>query len=143
MISGIWHGAAWTFVIWGLLHAVGIMVTRELERSAFYRDRVPKLAKQLGVFAFVSFAWIFFRAGTLDDALLIVRRIFTAGWTNPQVPALLLGLVALVWLYQFLYESGLRGALRAGAVRVGLAASMVLYLCLCSSAGKPFIYFQF
>ncbi len=143
VISGVWHGAAWTFVIWGLLHAFGLMATRELERSALYRDRVPKGVKQLGVFAFVSFAWIFFRAASLDDARLIVRRIFTAGWTNPQVPALMLGLVALVWLYQFLYESGRREALRTGAVRVGLAASMVLYLCLCSTAGKPFIYFQF
>jgi alginate O-acetyltransferase complex protein AlgI len=143
LISGIWHGAAWTFVIWGLLHAFGIMTTRELERSAFYRDRVPKLVKQLGVFAFVSFAWIFFRAASLGDALLIVKRIFTAAWPDPQVPALMLGLVALVWLYQFLYESRLREALQASAVRVSLAASMVLYLCLCSSAGKAFIYFQF
>src|SRR5207247_5144287 len=79
-ISGIWHGAAWTFVIWGTLHALGIMITRELERSAFYRDHVPRLVKQSGVFVFVCFAWIFFRAGSLDDALLIVTRIFAAAW---------------------------------------------------------------
>src|SRR5205814_1558217 len=76
-ISGIWHGAAWTFVIWGTLHATGIMITRELERSAFYRERVPRLVKQFGVFLFVCFAWIFFRAGSLEEALLIVTRIFT------------------------------------------------------------------
>ena len=46
LISGIWHGAAWTFVIWGVLHALGVMLTRELERSAFYRERVPALVKQ-------------------------------------------------------------------------------------------------
>src|SRR6185503_8865051 len=85
-ISGIWHGAAWTFVIWGLLHAFGVMVTRELERSAFYRDRVPRLLKQLGVFAFVCFAWIFFRASSLPDAWLIIQRIFTAGWQDPEMP---------------------------------------------------------
>ena len=61
-VSGIWHGASWTFLIWGLLHGLGVMITRELERSAFYRQRVPKLAKQAGVFLFVCFAWIFFRA---------------------------------------------------------------------------------
>jgi len=143
LISGVWHGAAWTFVIWGLLHAFGIMTTRELERSAFYRDRVPKQVKQLGVFAFVTFAWIFFRAASLGDALLIVKRMAAAAWTDPQAPALMLGLVALVWLYQFLYESRFREALKLGAVRVGLAASMVLYLCLCSSPGRAFIYFQF
>ena len=77
---GIWHGASWTFVIWGLLHGLGVMITRELERSALYRERVPKLVKQAGVFLFVCFAWIFFRAESLGDALLIVRRIFTAAW---------------------------------------------------------------
>ena len=66
--------------------ALGVMVTRELERSAFYRERVPKLLKQAGVFVFVCFAWIFFRAGSLDDALLIVRRIFTRGLAEPADP---------------------------------------------------------
>ena len=86
-VSGIWHGAKWTFLIWGLLHGLGVMITRELERSAFYRERVPKLAKQAGVFLFVCFAWIFFRADSLGDAMLIVRRIFTSPWHDPQVPA--------------------------------------------------------
>src|SRR2546427_2810948 len=142
-ISGIWHGAAWTFFIWGILHATGIMITRELERSAFYRDRVPRLVKQFGVFVFVCFAWIFFRAGSLDEALLIVNRIFTAAWHDPQMPALMLVLVAVVWLYQFLYESRFREILQTDVVRVGVAVSMVLYLCLCASGGGAFIYFQF
>lgn len=142
-ISGIWHGAAWTFFIWGTLHALGVMVTRELERSAFYRTQVPRLAKQLGVFVFVSFTWIFFRAGSLNDALLIVHRIFTAAWQDPQIPALMIGLVALVWLYQFFYESRFRTLLQAGPVRVSIAAFMVLYLCLGASGGGAFIYFQF
>src|SRR6266567_6557935 len=93
LLSGIWHGAAWTFAIWGALHGLGVVITRELERSALYRDRVPKLLKQAGVFTFVSFAWIFFRAGSLDDALLIVRRIFTAAWQTPQIPILMVAMV--------------------------------------------------
>ncbi|MBI4664092.1 MAG: MBOAT family protein [Verrucomicrobia bacterium] len=142
-ISGIWHGAAWTFVIWGSLHALGVMITRELERSEFYRTCVPQSVKQLGVFAFVSFTWIFFRAGSLNDAILIVQRIFTAAWHDPQIPALMLGLVALIWSYQCFYESRFRGLLQTGLVRVGVAAFMVLYLCVCSSGGGVFIYFQF
>ena len=142
-ISGIWHGANWTFVIWGALHGLGVIATRELERSAAYRERVPKLVKQAGVFLFVSFTWIFFRAGSLKEALLIIERIFSAAWVSPQVPLLLLALVALVWLYEFLCESNLRAALKTGPVRIGLAALMILYLCLCSSGGGAFIYFQF
>ena len=142
-VSGIWHGANWTFVIWGTLHAVGIMITRELERSVFYREQVPRLVKQMGVFLFVCFAWIFFRANSLHDALLIVNRLATSPWRDPQIPALMLILVALVWLYQFGYESRFRKCLQTDFVRVGTAVFMVLYLCLCASGGGAFIYFQF
>ncbi|MBM3213090.1 MBOAT family protein, partial [Candidatus Poribacteria bacterium] len=64
VVSGLWHGADWTFVIWGALHAIGRFMTRELERAKFYNEKVPKLIKQVFVFIFVSFAWIFFRAET-------------------------------------------------------------------------------
>ena len=142
-ISGIWHGAAWTFVIWGILHAAGILITRELERSAFYRERVPGLAKQLATFTFVCFAWIFFRAGSLGDATLILSRIFTGAWHTPQVPALMLLLVGLIWLYQFTYESRWKEILHTSGVRVAVAVFMILYLCLFATEGGAFIYFQF
>jgi alginate O-acetyltransferase complex protein AlgI len=143
VISGIWHGAAWTFVIWGLLHAGGIMLTRQLERSQFYRERVPRLLKQAWVFLFVCFAWIFFRAGSMSDVRLIVGRLLTAAWSSPHVPALMLALVLLIWLYQLLCESRLREMLRFSPVRVGLASLMLLYLSLCSGNSGAFIYFQF
>ena len=69
VISGIWHGAAWTFVVWGGLHALGRCLTRELEQTEFYQERIPRLAKQLAVFTFVTFTWIFFRAQSLTDAV--------------------------------------------------------------------------
>ncbi|HEX4000130.1 MAG TPA: MBOAT family O-acyltransferase [Pirellulales bacterium] len=143
LVSGIWHGSAWTFAIWGLLHAAGIMLTRELERSPFYRQRVPLLVKQAWVFLYVCFAWIFFRASSLSDATLIVRRIFGSAWASPQIPALMVAMIALVWLYQWLYESRVRNLLAYSPVRVALAASMLLYLGLCSTGGQAFIYFQF
>jgi alginate O-acetyltransferase complex protein AlgI len=143
LVSGIWHGANWTFAIWGLLHALGVILTRGLERSAFYRERVPRIVKQAWVFAYVCFAWIFFRAASVSDAFLIADRIFRAAWSDPQIPALMLALVGLVWLYEFVYESRLRPLLAMGYVRVSLAVAMMLYLCLCGSGGGTFIYFQF
>lgn len=143
LVSGIWHGAAWTFVIWGALHGLGLALTFELERSSFYRKRVPKPVKQVCVFGFVCFTWIFFRANSLSDAWLIVRRIFTAAWQDPQIPGLMIALVALVWLYQVLCESKFRGVLQTSFVRVGLAVLMMLGLLVCSSGGGAFIYFQF
>jgi len=55
----------------------------------------------------------------------------------------MLALVGAVWLYQYLYESRARSLLANGYVRVALAVSMMLYLCVCSSGGGAFIYFQF
>jgi len=144
VISGLWHGAMWTFVIWGALHALGRVLTRELERREFYRDRVPKLAKQCGTFAFVSFAWIFFRARSFDDALLIVRRIVSGCWTDPRCPFVMIGLVLMVWLYQSVYESRARRLLELGPARIALVVFMILYLAVfTSSREQAFIYFQF
>jgi alginate O-acetyltransferase complex protein AlgI len=144
VISGLWHGAAWTFVIWGVIHGLGRFCTRELERTSFYKERIPKVAKQLLVFVFVSFAWIFFRAATISDAWVIVTRIFSSGLANPYCPLLALALVFAVWLYQFAYESKLRWVLELRYVRVGIVLLLVFYLAVFTPASeKAFIYLQF
>jgi D-alanyl-lipoteichoic acid acyltransferase DltB (MBOAT superfamily) len=144
LISGLWHGAMWTFVIWGGLHALGYSLTRGLERSTFYRQRIPRLAKQLFTFSFVCFAWIFFNAASFDEAWLIVTRIFQFGWGDPRCPLLLVGLVVLVWIYQLIYESRLRWTLAPAPVRVGLVVLMLLYVAIVGgSGGQRFIYLQF
>jgi D-alanyl-lipoteichoic acid acyltransferase DltB (MBOAT superfamily) len=144
VISGLWHGAAWTFVIWGAVHALGRFATREMERTTFYREKVPKLLKQLFVFTVVTFAWIFFRAESIGDAWMIVTRIFSSGWNNPYCPILALVLIFAVWLYQFAYESRLRGMLEQRAVRTGLVVAMILYLVIFApSSDQGFIYLQF
>jgi len=144
LISGLWHGAAWTFVIWGGLHAVGRFATRKLEKTPLYRERIPGIVKQILVFSFVTFAWIFFRAATLDDALLIVGKIFSDGWTDPAFPVWMMFLILSVWLYQFGMESRFRPLLSTAPVRIGLAAAMVFYLAVFPAGdGQPFIYFQF
>ncbi|MBI2480287.1 MAG: MBOAT family protein, partial [Planctomycetia bacterium] len=144
VISGLWHGAAWTFVIWGALHALATMATRSAARSDWYRRRVPKFVKQIMVFGVVWFAWIFFRADSLSDAWLIVTRIFTADWLDPEIPLLALLLVGTVWLYQFMYESAPRRFLDLPAARIALMVLMILYLSIVpGSGGAAFIYFQF
>ncbi len=146
VISGLWHGAAWTFVVWGALHAAGRALTRELERTAFYRERVPTALKQAGVFAFVCLTWVFFRAQSLDDAWLVLEGIVTGPWTDPRFPLLAAALVAAVWAYQHIYMRGGRLArlLETAPVRVGLAGAMLVYLlAIAQPSTKAFIYFQF
>jgi alginate O-acetyltransferase complex protein AlgI len=146
VISGIWHGAAWTFVIWGTLHALGRCLTREMEQTEVYKKRIPRLVKQLLVFTFVTFTWIFFRAQSLDDAWLVISRVCTAGWSDPRFPLLMAAMILAVWLYQLLYTGAgpLRRLLDAKPMRVGLALSMIAYLLIVAQPStKQFIYFQF
>ena len=144
VISGLWHGAQWTFVVWGALHALGRVLTRELERTRFYREQVPRCVKQAVVFVFVCFCWIFFRADTFGDACTIVQRIFTSGFADPRCPLLMLGLIGSVWVYQFIYESRLTRLLELPPVRVALVVAMLLYVTVfATSSSEPFIYFQF
>ena len=76
--------------------------------------------------------------------MLIVTRIFSDGWTDPQFPLVMLLMIGFVWVYQFVMESRFRPLLRAAPVRIGLAVGMILFLALFSSgSSQPFIYFQF
>ena len=144
VVSGLWHGAAWTFVLWGAVHALGYSLTRSLERTSFYRERVPTLAKQLLTFSIVSFAWIFFRAESISDAWLVVTRICRFGLADPAFPLWALVLILSVWLYQFAYESRFRPILSRAPVRIGLVVCMILYLAVVGSSGtQEFIYLQF
>ncbi len=144
VVSGMWHGAAWTFLIWGMLHGLGLIANRGLEQTDWWCYRCPRLVKRMVVFAFVCFVWVFFRAESLGQAVEILQRIFTTGWTDPRMPLLLLLLVVSVWVYQFVYESSLRSWLEKPPVKVGLAAVMILWMLLFApGGGEPFIYFQF
>ena len=80
-ISGIWHGAAWTFVVWGLLHGIYLAVP-VLWKAVMKKKPRKRNAKKTPwgkiflTFNLVSFAWIFFRAGSFSEALLFFSRLF-------------------------------------------------------------------
>ena len=82
LVSGLWHGANWTFIIWGALHGIYLisgLITRNFrdKLSRFlYFDRLPFLSV-ITTFVLVSFAWIFFRANEVYSAFYIARNIVT------------------------------------------------------------------
>ena len=82
LVSGLWHGANWTFVIWGALHGFYLVFSlitkkiRERFNKLFHFDKVPVLSV-ISTFTLVSFAWIFFRANSIHSALYIAKHIFT------------------------------------------------------------------
>ena len=81
IISGLWHGANWTFLIWGALHGIFLILSLLISRYSFsfkgdITSNIINVFKMIGTFSIVSFLWIFFRANTLSDAQLIISRIF-------------------------------------------------------------------
>jgi D-alanyl-lipoteichoic acid acyltransferase DltB (MBOAT superfamily) len=143
MIGGLWHGAAWNFVLWGALHALGRILFGDLEKTAGYQ-KIPRLIRQLLTFHFICLTWVFFRANNLSDAGLILQRIFTATGTPAQVPIVIFVMIAVVWLYQFVFASKAQKVLELQPVRIALMLVILLYLAVFATAGhEPFIYFQF
>lgn len=114
LVSGLWHGASWTFFIWGALHATYMLVghyttafrARVVDRLGL--ERYPAAYRWFRTFVtfnLVSFAWIFFRAASVQDAFTLIRNLVPEGspssvaLSEPEVTMGLLGTVAL-----FLYE---------------------------------------
>lgn len=86
LVSGLWHGANWTFVIWGALNGAYLIVSLLTEEPRKWLVRISGLAKlpalhkglQIALtFSLICFAWIFFRANSLSDAMYIVTHLFS------------------------------------------------------------------
>lgn len=74
LVSGIWHGAATTFIVWGLLHGIGSCLSRATKDVMV---KVPKAVRWLGTFLFVNITWVFFRAWSIEDAVKFIKELFS------------------------------------------------------------------
>jgi D-alanyl-lipoteichoic acid acyltransferase DltB (MBOAT superfamily) len=168
LISGLWHGANWTFIVWGGLHAVFIIayVLTETPRArvtALVGETAMALTGWLLTLGLVTLTWVFFRASNFADAFLILQKIGTEFWpaagTNlhPGLDALqfslLLGLVVALLLFEFLGRRAHKHVwalvdqqprwLRWSAYYAFAVAFIVLLLLNPDHRPQPFIYFQF
>lgn len=80
LVSGFWHGAGWTFLVWGALHGLAQVVERVWGRG---RDRLPFVLRWGLTFLFVNIAWVFFRAPDCTGALELLGRAVTGGFAKP------------------------------------------------------------
>lgn len=85
LLSGLWHGANWTFVFWGFLHGVGVSVNslfmgrngRKAEAASDRKKKAVKCFRQAVTFLYVCFAFVFFRSDSMADGLLFMKRLFS------------------------------------------------------------------
>ncbi|PUE11527.1 hypothetical protein B9Z51_04370 [Limnohabitans sp. T6-5] len=151
-ISGLWHGANWTFVAWGLMHGLGVVVLNLASRWGM--KPWPRLAAQAMTFGFVTLAWVFFRADTVPQALQMLQGLVilpheTAGLGQP-VPwpplLLILGLVlGLSHWAQALEDWCTDGLQRMGRVAAcGCLSALLCAVLYLGPEGVPgFIYYRF
>jgi len=153
LISGLWHGANWTFVIWGALHGVYIVIENMLKLQVKKGQKISafkKLLRILTVFILVDFAWIFFRANNLTEAFYIVKSIFnfkTALYINSKV--FFFGIVGLIILFinDYIVENNKNSILLNSNINYKSAVYFAFLICLTLFMGVfnggQFIYFQF
>ena len=82
LLSGFWHGASWTFVIWSMLNGVMVVITRMFQKRI---DHVHPALKWMVTQGFFSFSLIFFRADTISDAIEFIKQILYVDFTNIDV----------------------------------------------------------
>jgi D-alanyl-lipoteichoic acid acyltransferase DltB (MBOAT superfamily) len=171
LLGGLWHGAAWNFVVWGLLHGIGLAAVRGMERWRKHRREANGLRSRplldairaraaalagvrgaiavLVTFHFVCLTWVFFRADGVAQGWMLLRTIGNGTWSAQNLPATTLAVMALGFVSHFI-PNRLLASTRNGFVRLPAVAQAAILFGLCvglyavaSTDVMPFIYARF
>jgi alginate O-acetyltransferase complex protein AlgI len=152
LLGGLWHGANWTFVIWGALHGAGLALERAFGWSGgdqALRTTATTVLRRLLVFCFVALGWVFFRAATFGEAVRVLQGLGTFSdvpIAGAATVYLLAHIIPLGLLDLTLERSGgeYLGAKRSYGSRI-LIGTVLVATCFLFGANdqSAFIYFQF
>lgn len=167
VLGGLWHGANWTYIMWGLLHGGALAVHKAWMNITGSPQKNPGIISVAisitATFAFTTFCWIFFRADSLTDACFIIQRIlrFEAGLEQPYMWFFIAAVIVLIASFSAYMQSKKKQLSPAkcnmSAVEgfypildLGKFWHLVLFfmeiglvLCLAYTGGSPFIYGQY
>ncbi len=155
-ISGIWHGANWTFILWGVYHGI-LQVLNAIKRKISWLDYgegniFVKIGEVIFTFLLAMFGWIFFRANNVNDAFMAFEKIFTQpgllyNGDGKPTTIMFLGLIALLMFKELKDELKLNIHLlhnKNYIISSVVTALMIILLLMCAKfEGGQFIYFQF
>ncbi|MCG6167128.1 MBOAT family protein [Leptospira sp. FAT2] len=148
VLGGLWHGANYTFLIWGGLHGLYLIIERRFFSERIQKlSLIPKILYSVFVFHLVCFAWIFFRSDSVAKAIAIIRNLFSTGGAElPGIHSLTNFFVLAILLHVYEYLPHFRKALKFKKRKVLIPALGMLVAVVAvtlSSKSVPFIYFQF
>lgn len=161
LVSGFWHGANWTFIIWGALNAVYFLPLLLSNKNRDHLDIVAKgrflpsirdFSKIMLTFLLTLLAWVFFRAASVSDALNIINTIFSSSFFNmPEVPLRALLIISLIIVFMIIEWIGRENQYAIESVNVNFSKparwavyySIVLLIFVFAGKAQSFIYFQF
>jgi len=153
MVSGLWHGASWTFVVWGALHGLVLLVERFFSKLTKFEIKqgwsVLNAFLCLKTFIVTSFIWIFFRAEDFQKAKLIIKSVlqWRGSFDVSREMVVLVLIASLVWLFDvFNYNSRFDLRLNQKNIFVRWTVYSLLIFGLLALSGTQkfaFIYFQF
>ena len=124
-LSGFWHGAGWTFILWGVMHALAQILERLLKKPW---KKIPSALQWLMAFGFVNLAWILFRADTVRDGITVIRSMFSF-CPGPVSDQVLSGFMRPEWEI-FNLVPGIRLIAPVMLMVIYLALGMVIVLAL-------------
>ncbi|GGG11356.1 O-acyltransferase [Dokdonia pacifica] len=160
IISGFWHGASWTFIFWGFFHAILYLITyyimrkrKDLAKAKVYGFKY--VIQVLITFSVVSFAWIFFRAESLDNAFVYIGNLFSVSlfsipnFTDIRSLSVLLFFISVLLIVEWRgreepYAIKLLFYNRIKMIRWSFYALLLFFIGMYANTDEvPFIYFQF
>lgn len=163
LVSGFWHGANWTFIVWGLLNAIYIMpsiifntnrTNLDIVAKGKYLPTVKEFFSMVLTFSLTVFAWIFFRANNVEHAFQYIGEIFSSSlftipsfgeiWRAVPIGFLILGFLLVEWLgREEQYAIAKLGIQWYRPVRWSMYYGIILLIIYFAGSKQQFIYFQF
>ena len=149
LLSGLWHGANYTFIVWALLHWLLLV----LGRLAFPipKQWIPEPILILVTFIITNITWVFFRANNIEQAIEITLKLFTKGQIDfnffkeylNNIVFLLLGIIIEIGIYTMRKVSAMRELYKKNNLDLISLTICILLIMFFRGEGQQFIYFQF
>jgi alginate O-acetyltransferase complex protein AlgI len=149
-LGGLWHGAHWHFVLWGIYHGALLagerVIAMAASKSLLAKSRIVAAVQRIAVFHCVCAGWVLFRCQDLTKAKKLFETVFQGSWDIGRGLGILAIVLGMFMTWEILSAMAESGRIRGGAMirlRSALSGAAVALAFLYSTTSAPFLYFQF